>query len=300
MNRLDFEKWLTINYPHLKLVTIKTTVSDAFYIFNHDLGITFEEILKGKKSLSQYREAIRIYLIRNGKNPRSRPSGYTSHLKYLIEYANSLSENNLNYYSKSSIRPLQQKKRYIKKTSKIQKTFIINDLDVEEAYKKVENDPIYGEENKAVKSILNKFSSHESLDEIICKISVIDVTHSTHVGIHKKKFSLVDLAKKIKSIANIDQRLKQGDISLIDEIANINGVNLLSFASKYCACHNQMIYEKDDYYKFDSVVSKTINYRGRNYKIYSSILDEIVKSNKLSNIKLIRKKIDIYFWYSNK
>lgn len=293
MERSNFKKWLIENYPQLKLITINTIVNDAYYIFNHQLGITFEEILSGEKTLQDYKESVRIYLQNKGVNPGTRPSGYTSHLKYLLKFAQSI---NL-----TTIEPLI-KISETKKRAKVvkSKSFNISEFDIEKAYQQVIHDPIYGEENKALKSILRRYPLHNSIDEIICKISVIDVTHSTHVGIHKKHFSIVDLASKIKNINNIDERLKVGDYLLIDEIANIEGVNMLSFASKYCTCHNQMIYGKDDYYKFDNVVSKTINYRKRNYHEYSKLLDKIIEKNNLQKIQKIREKLDYYFWYNNK
>ncbi len=298
MERSEFKKWLSLKYPELKEVTITTTVSDAFYIFNHDLGIAFDDIIEGRRTLEEYKESVRVYLINNGKNPGTRPSGYTSHIKYLVKYAQDLglTKPDLNLVSKKS----SKKTKRIKPNAKIDYLQTISMYDVEDAFDKVMKDPIYGEENRVVHAVLNKFPNHNSIEEVVSKICVIDVTHSTHVGIHKKNFSLVNLAKKIMSIPNIDERLESGDLTLTDEIANIKGVNLLSFASKYCACHNQMIYHRDDYYKFDSIVSKKIGYKGRDFKKYSRILDEIVTSNKLKQINKIRQKLDNYFWYNNR
>ena len=296
MQKSDFKKWLITNYPHLKEVTINTTVSDAFFMFTHNIGITLEEILKGSKTLDDYKDCIKSYLLDNGKKLGTRPSGYASHLKYLIEYAHEMSFTSLD----SSI----IKTKYNDK-AKRHRIVEVNSLsislsEIEEAFFKVEKDPIYGMENKLLKQILLKFPEHNSLEEVICKISVIDVTHSTHVGIHKKKFSLVDLANKILSIDDIDRRIQFGDSTLVDEIATLNGVNLLSFASKYCACHNQMVYDRDDYFKFDRIVSKAIHYKGRSYTEYSKKLNDIITSNNLGSIAKVREKIDLYFWYNNK
>ena len=298
MERSEFKNWLTLKYPDLKEVTITTTVSDAFYIFNHDVGITFDDIIYGRRTLDEYKESVRMYLINNNKNPGTRPSGYTSHIKYLVEYAQDigLTKYNLNIGSKKPSKNTNK----VKSKTKLGNLNTISKFVVEDTFNKVMQDPVYGEENRAVNAILNKFPNHNSLEEVICKICVIDVTHSTHVGIHKKNFSLVDLAKKIISIQNIDRRLETGDLTLIDDIAYVKGVNLLSFASKYCTCHNQMIYDRDDYFKYDSIVSKAIHYRGRDFIVYSKKLDEIITSNKLNNIERIREKLDLYYWYNNK
>lgn len=296
MQKEDFKKWLITNYPHLKEVTINTTISDAFFIFTHDIGITLEEIVKGSKTLEDYKDYIKRYLLDNGKKQGTRPSGYVSHLKYLIEYSQEMGFTSLDspiIMTKNNKKEKRDRLVEIKRHS-------ISPSEIEEVFFKVEKDPIYGMENKALKQILLKFPEHNSLEEVICKISVIDVTHSTHVGIHKKKFSLVDLANKILSIDDIDRRIRSGDSTLVDQIATVNGVNLLSFASKYCACHNQMVYGRDDYFKFDSIVSKTIQYKGRNYNDYSKKLNDTITSNDLGSIAKVREKIDLYFWYNNK
>jgi hypothetical protein len=297
MQKSDFKQWLIVNYPNLKEITIATTVSDAFYIFNHDLGINFQEILNGDKSLKEYKICVEKYLLNSGKEPGSRPSGYTSHLRYLLKYAKELGLTRVD----SKLKTIKIQKVKSKRKPRTPYTDnVMSFIDIEDVFNKVDKDPVYGEENKAVKRILKKFPNHVSLEDIMCKISVIDVTHSTHVGIHKKNFSLVDLAKKIMVIKDIDKRIESGDLLLVDEIANINGKNLLSFASKYCACHNQMVYGKDDYFKYDSVVSKAIYYKGRNFVEYSEKLDEIIESKGLINVDRIREKLDLYYWYNNK
>ena len=295
MQKSEFKQWLMKNYPHLQKVTITTTVSDAFFIFNHNIGLNFHEILDGSKTLDDYKKSVEIFLIENGKKPGTRPSGYASHLKYLIRYAQELSLTSMNPQKKNINVSNRGKKSVLE-----DKKYFITQSEIDEVLYKVENDPVYGMENKALKKILQKYPNHTSIEEVICKISVIDVTHSTHVGIHKKKFSLVDLAEKILSIMDIDRRIKSGDISLVDEIADLKGVNLLSFASKYCACHNQMVYGRDDYFKLDSIVSKAIQFKGRDYTEYSKILNDIIVSNNLDSIDKVREKIDLFFWYNNK
>jgi hypothetical protein len=294
MKREEFKEWLEKKYTNLQKVTVTTTVSDAFFIFNHNVGITFNDLLSGAKTLDDYRESVRQYLVFKGKNPGNRPSGYASHMKYLLEYASEIGLTDIDLTIKN--KKVRNKKLLTPK--KI--TFHIEPYHVEKAFSQVESDPVYGAESRAINKVLNLYPKHDSLEEVLCKIAIIDITHSTHVGIHKKKFSIVDLANAIMNISNIDARLELGDKSLVDEISNVNGVNLLSFASKYCACHNQMIYKRDDYYKFDSVVSKAISFRKRNYTEYSKVLDSIAGSNHLTSITNFRMKLDYYFWYNNK
>lgn len=294
MRKSDFKDWLIKKYPNLQKVTIETTVSDAFYIFTHNIGVSFNDIMNGSKTLGDYKKAVETFLIKNGKIPGTRPSGYASHFKYLVKY---VEENGL-----SSI-GFQNRDQNTNHTDSVnlpkEDKYIISKSEIDDVYNKVHNDLVYGRENKALSSILKKYPKHTSLEEVICKISVIDVTHSTHVGIQKKRFSLVDLANQIMSIKDIDKRIQNGDLSLVEEIADLKGVNLLSFASKYCVCHNQMVYGNDDYFKFDSVVSKAIRFKGRSYSKYSEKLNKIIDLNGLGVVDKVREKIDLFFWYNN-
>ena len=73
-------------------------------------------------------------------------------------------------------------------------------------------------------------------------------------------FKIYPVAKHILNL-NIDERLKSGDPTLVDEIAKINiggkEKYFYSFASKYCSHHNQL-----DFPIYDSYVHKVLkNYR---------------------------------------
>lgn len=56
-------------------------------------------------------------------------------------------------------------------------------------------------------------------------------------------FNTYAVAKHILTIPNLDNRLKQGDISLVDEIKEVTMSDgkkrdFYSFATKYCSHHN--------------------------------------------------------------
>jgi hypothetical protein len=179
-------------------------------------------------------------------------------------------------------------------------SFQISEDDVNNADISVRNDPVYGSEGEAVARIIRRFPRHNSLDDIIIKLSVIDVSHSTQLFKQKQKATIIQLAQAIMDINNIDQRLENGDIDLVTQIASSTSVGFLSIASKYCACHNQYLYKKDDYFKYDSIVSGQIKYKQRNYREYCARLDQIIDDNDLRSIPRIRQKLDHYFWYNNK
>lgn len=190
----------------------------------------------------------------------------------------------------------------IEKVRKLKKivTFTITANDVNRASEMVKSNPVYGTEGEALARIIRRFPRNTSIDDVIIKLALIDVTHSTQIFKHKQKATIVQLAQNIVNIENIDNRLKKGDLDLVNEIASSTSVNFLSIASKYCACHNQFLYQRDDYFKYDGVVSNQIQYKVRDYLEYCARLDKIIDENNLRGISGIRQKFDHYFWFENR
>lgn len=167
---------------------------------------------------------------------------------------------------------------------------------LESAFNRVMSSSSYGEELKALTRLLHRFPSNTNPEDILIKLAVIDVTHSTQLSKHKSQVNIVMLSRLMSQIQNMDARIQAGDQLLVTVIAGLSAVDLLSMASKYCACHNQLLYEKDDYFKYDSIVTKLIGYKGRDYREYCKILDRIVKEKRLQGIHGIRRKLDTYLW----
>jgi hypothetical protein len=120
---------------------------------------------------------------------------------------------------------------------------------------------------------------------------------------------IFSVAKHILSL-NIDDRLRSGDGSLVDEIQHvtINGrtLRLYSFATKYCSHHNPNAYPIYDSY-VDKVlcyfrnVDCFIDFRSddlRNYQKFKSILMQFREFYGLENYGL--KEIDKYLWQFGK
>ena len=135
-------------------------------------------------------------------------------------------------------------------------------------------------------------------DIVAMKIALVDTTNSTNLGrllgtkdfkdksgkmVHKEVFTLSDLVDKIISIKNFDERVKNGDVSLVTELikwGDQHGLNATSFFSKYCLYHNYISYEHDDYSIFDSVVRDNL---GR-------YLTEAEAKAILPDLKLVRRQ----------
>ena len=200
------------------------------------------------------------------------------------------------------------------KLNTFKKLLEINNDNLEEIHNKVLADSIYGSENKLITDMIKKFPLNNDLDIVAMKISLIDVTNNTHIAQHKSKISLVDLAKAIIGIKNIDERIAKGDASVVNEIAKTNGsINLFSFATKYCCYHNHNYYKRDDYAIFDTVLKTTLplyfkdvteysieKWRSNfDYESYNNYIDK--KLNELHiTIKNRKRKFDHFVWYLNR
>lgn len=191
--------------------------------------------------------------------------------------------------------------------------------------KKVATDPKYGKEQMLIEQMITKYPSNKDLLEIAMKVSLIDLTNSTQLTNYKSKLSLYDVAEIILSIQNIDERIKCGDVALVSELARLcknanngNGVNLFSFASKYCFYHNRYAYGRCDYSIYDNVVagnlykyatkslplSKTkpdswrINFQ---YEVFHSYIGNLLDEYGItSSVKNRREMFDHFLWFANR
>ena len=131
--------------------------------------------------------------------------------------------------------------------------------DLEQAEQDVTNHPKYGPEQKLIEEIIKKHPKNDDLYWIAIKVSVIDLTNSTQLTNYKRYLSLHDIAQILINIPSLDQDIMTGKVSIVNRIARKckkYGVNLFSFASKYCCYHNVFAYGRDDFSIFDNVVSQ--------------------------------------------
>lgn len=268
------------------------------------------DLLKSNDYLTQVQLAKFIY----GDNHHT-PNIYSA-LTYLVknDYVLRLGKTP-SYYSlgskqfeEQSVKARKQHKRRDVSNDKITND-TINELD-----QMVLNSQSYGKENDLITDCFKAFPHNTDLNVVAMKIGLIDITNSTNISRHKSHISVVDLAKAIISIQNIDNRIKNGDPSLVNEIAKTNGsINLFSFASKYCCYHNRNLYNRDDYSIYDSVLSNYLPLyfnditknkieKWRNTFDYKSYNDYI--SAKLDELNITtdfrKRKFDHFVWYLNR
>ena len=128
---------------------------------------------------------------------------------------------------------------------------------LEQQHKAVLSDLRYGKNIDLLKNIIAKCPANDDIYEIAAKISVVNLTSSTQLSQQSAKLSLHDISEIILDL-KVDDDIKNGNPEVVNKIAakcKEKGVNLFSFASKYCFYHNVYAYHRDDFSIFDSVVA---------------------------------------------
>lgn len=150
------------------------------------------------------------------------------------------------------------------------------------------------------------YPNNDNINEVLIKVSSLNDLYSTNI------LSPYDVAKNILTIPDIDIRLKRGNSSLVEEIAEVTiggkNINFYSFATKYCSFHNPNAYPIYDSYiekvlcyfqKNNSFVNgKFIKKNLKNYDYFIKVLDDFKNKYGLNNYKT--KELDRYLWLLGK
>ena len=155
------------------------------------------------------------------------------------------------------------------------------------------------QESSLYKLFHNTYPNNTDIDDILIKASSLNDFYSTNI------FSIFPVAKHILDL-NIDERLKKGDTTLVNDISNVkrSGVekHFYSFATKYCSHHNS-----EDFPIYDSFVEKVLLYFKRKDNFDSFNTEDLKDYGKFKNVLIIFKKyynideyglkdIDRYLW----
>lgn len=159
------------------------------------------------------------------------------------------------------------------------------------------------QENALDKLFFKVYPNNDNIDDILIKCSSLNDFYSTNI------FSIFPVAKHILNL-NIDERLKLGDVSLVNAIANVTigdkKLCFYSFATKYCSHHFPNLYPI-----YDSFVEKVLMYFKKkdhfadfkliDLKDYSKFKSILIKFQEFYNIqKYNLKDIDRYLWQLGK
>ena len=157
------------------------------------------------------------------------------------------------------------------------------------------------QENSLDKLFFDLIPENKLIEDILIKCSTLNDFYSTNI------FSIFPIAKHILQL-DIDERLKSGDLTLIDDIAdkNVMGRRNYSFASKYCSHHNP-----EQFPIYDSYVDKVLRYFRKidkfasfknddlqDYIKFRAILEEFKVYYSLEQYSL--KELDKYLWLLGK
>lgn len=159
------------------------------------------------------------------------------------------------------------------------------------------------QESSLDKLFFRTYPENKDINDILIKASSLNDFYSTNI------FSIFPVAKHILEL-NIDKRLKNGDASLVNDIAKItiNGKqkNFYSFATKYCSHHQPILFPI-----YDSYVEKILMYFNKQDKFYNFKREDLKDYSKFKNILIEFKKfygideynlkdIDRYLWQLGK
>lgn len=126
------------------------------------------------------------------------------------------------------------------------------------------------QENALDKLFFHTYPENKNIEDILVKVATLNDFYSTNI------FSGYMVAKHILEL-KIDERLKAGDDTLVNEIAEVvtndgKQKNFYSFATKYCSHHRPY-----DYAIYDSYVDKVLRYF-RNVDGFSDFTDTDLKN----------------------
>lgn len=147
------------------------------------------------------------------------------------------------------------------------------------------------------------YKYNTDLNEILIKCSCLNDFYSTNI------FLIYPVAKNIYDL-KIDKRLKDGDPSLVNDIARvtISGKEKVfySFASKYCSHHNNIEFPIYDYFvdrmlMYFKSKDKFAKFTKDDLKDYVKFKDILIRFKKFYNIDEYNlRDIDKYLWIAGK
>lgn len=300
--REGFRQYLEAEYPYIKNKSV--TLSDAFYLQRHNIGISFWEALRNEGTMEQCREKLEEYFkdVRKMKSPRSNSFTYMSSIKILKEYIDKTfggvhrESNDISDEYENIIPPIDEEDDLIPKPC----------IDEIEKYlRKWDNLENYTLQENALEKLFNRtYPQNIEIEDVLIKVSSLNDFYSTNI------FSPFTVAKHIVAL-NIDSRLENSDVTLVNDIARVkmdtgNVINFYSFATKYCSHHKPY-----DYPIYDSYVDKVLRYYRDEDRFYNFKTLELKEFPVFKDILIVfrsfygledytLKDIDRYLWQLGK
>lgn len=296
--RAAYKKYL--NGQNLSKNTIMTSSTDAFYIWRKQGADAFWNIIFSENFEGLGKETL-LELLRkqSSGNAEANMNGYMAHLRRFRRFLQSESVIEI----PKSVPVITNKRE--KLSTKAKQTPPAPSVEQVKFYL-VQWDGLedYHLQEDALNRLFFELSpENKDISDILLKVSVLNDFYSTNI------FKVFPVAKHILSL-QIDERLKHGDVTLVDDIKGVvisgKTMNFYSFATKYCSHHKPL-----DYPIYDSYVDEVLrHYRKqdgfadfrnddlKNYTRFKSILEEFRSFYKLDKYNL--KELDKYIWQLGK
>ena len=289
-----------LNGQNLSRNTIITSSTDAFYIWRKQGADSFWQIVFSDNFETHGKETL-LGLLRqqSSGNAESNVNGYMAHLRRFRRFIQR--EDALEIPETVSLAVVPTESTPVKMAQMLltpsvdQVEYYLAQWDALENY--------HLQEDALDRLFLTLCPENNNISDILLKVSVLNDFYSTNI------FKVFPVAKHILSL-HIDVRLQQGDVTLVDEIkeVEISGktLNFYSFATKYCSHHRP-----SDYPIYDSYVDEVLRYYRKmdgfaifrndelkNYTRFKSILEEFRRFYHLDKYNL--KELDKYLWQLGK
>lgn len=171
---------------------------------------------------------------------------------------------------------------------------------------------------KILDMLCRQYPANTTLEEVYLKADTLNRYYSTTI------FSILPMAQGIIHIPDIDQRLLNGDPTLVkdniqpnNDIATIiPGHTNYSFATKYCACHNPAAYPiydnivadffvaaiRSKHLAFPAIIGLSVsqirNRMKNDYAFYKAIYTAFMQQYNLTS--LTYREVDWYIWTAGK
>lgn len=189
---------------------------------------------------------------------------------------------------------------------------ITNEKIIEQASETV-NDAIYKVTEPMLHELLKAFPENKEPYQIAAKVLMLDKLYATQIFNYKKLEFLGEIVKNIRTIENFDERVKNGDPTVVPLIYRGFKTRMFSFATKYCCLHNSVVYGKDDYSIYDSSVRKYLPkyaksigvkltgtqlddwYKAGDYKAFNDAVDEVLDKAEIT-VENRKRNFDLFLW----
>jgi hypothetical protein len=304
LKQMDFDTIRKLYFVFLKSKnlssnTIKTACSGAFYLRKKNPDLFWKAV----ESNDGIARDILLDVLRQKTtgNAEKLVNSYLSHIRLFRLFVTNGNKTTSDYTSESTMPPKHESQRKTSEnsvptpSSKQVKIYL-------DRWKNLDR---YPDQEKALNKLFTQLCPHnKDIKDILLKVATLNTFYSTSI------FSVYPVAKHIRSLKNIDERLKKGDETLVNNIKQITinekQITFYSFASKYCSHHNPQ-----DYPIYDSYVDKVLRYFRKkdkfskfknddlkDYVSFKVILKDFITYYELSDYE--PKQVDRYLWQLGK